>query len=126
MQITCTEVGPDRIQPWHEDHDSAKTDQLVESMTANGWTGPPVVAIYNDGDPIAITGSHRIPAARRTETDIPVVDLDELLRAHGTTLADVDEQTGSDPSDPLHYETVVRLNYFLPAEVIEYYGLDAH
>ncbi len=126
MQMTGEDLDPDQIQPWHDFHNSEKIDRLVESMTTHGWRGAPLVVMHGDGFPVAITGSHRIEAARRTNTHIPTIDLDDLLSAHGLTLAEIDEKTGSNPGDELHYESIVRLDYHLPADVVAYYGLDAH
>lgn len=125
-------VGPDGLQPWNDVTDDAKVESLAESMRDGGWRGPPVVVIpgrdygWGAGSPIAITGSHRIHAAREAGIEVLTVDLDELLRKHGTSLAEVDEQTGADPDDERHTESVTRLDHFLPGEVIERYGLDAH
>src|SRR5690348_2748995 len=132
MQMAAELRNPDRIQPPHEAYDGDKLADLVTSMRANGWQGAPVVTIagrdhgWGEGDPIAVTGSHRIAAAQQAGIDIPVVDLDTLLHEHGTSLAEVDEETGTDPDDERHTEAVTRLDYYLPADIVEYYGLDAH
>jgi hypothetical protein len=129
---TTTHTEPTRIQPWHEVTDQDKYLALVESMRANGWVGAPIVVItgrdhgWGAGDPTAITGSHRIAAAIETGTDIPTVDLDDLLAEHGTSLTELDEEYGTDPDDDRHEEAVTRLAYHLPANVVEQYGLDAH
>lgn len=125
--IATTTLNPNEIQPWHDAHDDSKLASLVNDMTASGWAGAPIVVITSaDRDPIAITGSHRIAAAREAGIDVPTIDLDDLLHAHGTSLAAIDDEVGSDPDDEQHYEAVVRLDYYLPAPVIECYGLDAH
>lgn len=130
--IQVTTWDPRRIQIWHDVEDPAKLADLTASMRAVGWVGAPVVTIagrdygWGEGDPIAITGSHRIPAAAEAGIEVPAVDLDDLLRAHGTSLTDVDEQTGTDPDDERHEESITRLAYFLPADIIDFYGLDAH
>jgi ParB-like chromosome segregation protein Spo0J len=125
-------LDPARIQPWHEPDDEDKLTALADSMRTDGWVGAPIVTIaardygWGAGNPVAITGSHRIPAAAKAGVEVPAVDLDDLLRAHGSSLAEVDEQTGTNPDDERHEEAVTRLDYFLPADVIEHYGLDAH
>ena len=125
--ITITTLDPHRIQPWHNVEDEAKLARLISAMSTMGWAGPPIVVINrDDADPIAINGSHRIAAAREVGIEVPAIGLDDLLHAHGTSLAEVDEETGSAPEDELHYETVTRLDYYLPAEVVAHYGLDAH
>ena len=129
---TTTSTEPTRIQPWHEVYDQDKFETLVESMRANGWVGAPVVVIagadhgWGAGDPIAITGSHRIAAAIEADIDVPTISLDDLLAEHGTSLAELDEEHGTAPDDERHEEAVTRLAYHLPADVVDHYGLDAH
>jgi ParB-like chromosome segregation protein Spo0J len=123
--IEMTERDPRRIQPWHEVQDEAKLAALVESMATTGWRGAAVVVVERvDGDPVAVTGSHRIAAAHEAGIEVPTVSVDDLLRAEGTSLAELDEMYGNCEGD--HYEAILRLDEHLPVEVIEYYGLDAH
>jgi ParB-like chromosome segregation protein Spo0J len=125
-------IDPDRIQPLHEPDDTDKVADLTAAMTADGWTGAPVIVIdgvdrgWGAGDPQAITGSHRIAAARAAGIDIPTVNFRDVLVEYGFTLAQLDEEYGVDPDDDTHYEAVRRLDEHLPAEAVEYYGLDAH
>jgi len=125
-------VDANDLQPWNDLEDEDKVAALAESMRTDGWRGPPVVVIpgkdygWGPTSPIAITGSHRIYAAREAGIEVPTVDLDELLGKHGTSLDEIDAQTGADPDDERHIESVIRLDYFLPDDVIEQYGLDAH
>ncbi|HET8684787.1 MAG TPA: ParB N-terminal domain-containing protein [Micromonosporaceae bacterium] len=120
------------VEPWNDVEDEGKLASLAESMRDGGWRGPPVVVIpaqdygWGAGSPQAITGSHRIHAAREVGVQVPTVSLDDLLSRHGTSLAEVDEQTGADPDDERHTESVVRLGILLPEDVIEQYGLDTH
>lgn len=129
MQIEM--VDPHRIQQLHGENDPRKVADLAASMTDNGWTGAPIVVIpgqdhgWGAGDPQAITGSHRIAAARQVEIDVPTIDLNDLLAEHGLTLASLDEEYGVD-DDAAHYEAIRRLDEHLPGVVVDYYGLDAH
>jgi uncharacterized ParB-like nuclease family protein len=114
-----------RIQPWHDVQDETKLAALIEAMTVAGWTGHAVVVIeQEEGDPVAITGSHRIAAARETGTEVQTVNVEDLLRAEGTSLAALDEMYGNFNDD--HYEAVIRLGDHLPADVVAFFGLDAH
>lgn len=124
-----SERDPHRIQPWNDADDRAKLAQLIDSMETNGWAGAPVLVITEpDGDPIAITGSHRIHAARQADIDVPTVDLADLLTEHGHNLdALIGEYTDAGLNyEDARYEVICRLDEHLPAEVAENYGIDAH
>ncbi len=57
---------------------------------------------------------------------MPVVYLEEILAEYGYDwLAEVAEWNAAGASDPW-YEVVVRLDAYLPAGVVDFYGLDAH
>lgn len=131
--LTVTEIDPDRVQTWNDVDDHGKYASLVESMSSHGWQGAPVVVIpgvdhgWGEGDPHAVTGSHRIAAAREAGIDVPTVQLDDILHEHGTSLAELDEAYGVDPQeDPSHMEAVRRLDEVLPSEVVDFFGFDAH
>jgi len=63
-----------RIKPPHEVRDKDKLKKLSESMKTDGWQGRPILAFVEPNGTIqAVTGSHRIAAAKRTKTPIPVV-----------------------------------------------------
>lgn len=59
----------------HAPTDPAKLASLIDAMRRDGWTEaiPAVIAIGDE----AITGSHRIAAAKETDTPIRAVDLIE-------------------------------------------------
>lgn len=90
-------MNPFLITPPHEVRDAAKLAQLVESMRRDGWTGRPVV-IVDTGTWQAITGSHRIEAARILGIDVPTVEADESLWEEYT-------QRGLDDTDRLRIAT---------------------
>jgi len=51
-------------------------------MKKNGWTGRPLLA-YEDGNGIhAITGSHRLTAAKNTNTPVPYILVDDATLVH--------------------------------------------
>ena len=73
---TETTISPAHIAAPHRVTDRAKFDALVAAMTASGWEGRPVLAwrCGEDGEVTALTGSHRIAAARKAGLDeIPVL-----------------------------------------------------
>lgn len=127
-----TQMSACHIEPPHDPHDEAKLDQLTESMRLYGWIGAPVVVIdRGDADPLAVTGSHRIVAAREVGIDVPTVTLADLLAEHGTSLTsltdliDCFEAAGLDRDDAIH-EAAIRAADQLPVSVVAHYGLDLH
>ena len=76
------------IIPLHEVRDAAKRDALMASMTKVGWQGRPILAVRQaDGALMAITGSHRIDAARRVGVTPDVLIIDDVTMSDGTELS---------------------------------------
>lgn len=126
-QMTTTDAH--RIEAPHDAHDEARLNQLTESMRRDGWVGAPVVVIdREDADPLAVTGSHRIAAAREAGIDVPTVTLADLMAEHGASLADLigDFEAAGLDHDDAAYEAAIRATDYLPASVVEHYGLDLH
>jgi len=104
--------------PRHEVYDPAKRDRLAADMATRGWADAPIVADVEAAR--AITGSHRIAAARITGTEVPAVDLAELCKACGIDLWEFVTDGGyADLEDALPH-----LCAALPVGVAEAYGLD--
>lgn len=107
------------VAAWNEVADPELYNRLIADFTTgHGWAGPPVVVdrISNQ----AVTGSHRIHAARAADIPVPVVYLDDLFEAHG-----LDWDAWLDEHDGELYEAVRMLNYAgLPDEVSDYLGFD--
>lgn len=61
------------ISPLHEVEHMALYSELVASLYHDGWVGRPILATELDGEIIALTGSHRIAAARHNDMEVPVV-----------------------------------------------------
>lgn len=102
--------------PRHDVYDPAKRDQIAADMTANGWQGAPIVADTTTCQ--AITGSHRISAARLADVEVPVVDLADLAAACGIDLWEF-------TADYVDLEDALpHLCAALPAFVRDAYGLD--
>lgn len=69
------DLDPYEIQPLNAITDQAKYEKMVEDMETEGYKGAPIVAMENGNEGyIALTGSHRIYAARRAGIDIPKVN----------------------------------------------------
>lgn len=68
------DLGPYEIQPLNAITDQAKYEKMVEDMETEGYKGAPIVVMENGNEGyIALTGSHRIYAARKAGIDIPAV-----------------------------------------------------
>lgn len=50
-----------------------EVQKMSEKMESDGWTGRPLLVINDE----AITGSHRIAAARKAQIDIPVIEISD-------------------------------------------------
>ena len=50
-----------------------EVQKMSEKMESDGWTGRPLLVINDE----AITGSHRIAAARKAKIDIPVIEISD-------------------------------------------------
>lgn len=109
-------IAPADLLAWNDVADAEKIAGLIASMEADGWTGAPVVV---DGDQ-AVTGSHRIAAACKVGLDIPTVSIRDLFAEAGLDYDDAVEEYGD------RYEVIVHADRFLPASIIDRYGLDAH
>ena len=73
---TAADISPTLIYPPHEVRDEDKYEALVAGMAKGGWSGRPVLAWRATEDDCvrAITGSHRIAAARAAGLEtIPVL-----------------------------------------------------
>jgi hypothetical protein len=71
-RMTITHVKATEISPLHDVEHQDLYAQLVTSLYRNGWMGRPILAAELDGEICALTGSHRIAAARHNDMDVPV------------------------------------------------------
>jgi hypothetical protein len=81
--IADTEVSARNIETPNKVTDKELYKSLVTSMEVDGWKGAPVLAVdKGDGVYTALTGSHRIYAARKVGIDVPValIDADKLKK----------------------------------------------
>jgi len=64
------------VVPPHE----ADGDRLLASLSAHGWLGRPLLALVSGDGHQALTGSHRLAAARALEMRVPllVIEADDL------------------------------------------------
>lgn len=74
QEYDSVDVDPYDVDPVNDITDEAKIKYLVEEFEKNGYRGRPVVALGSESEQsIALTGSHRILAAREAGIEIPVV-----------------------------------------------------
>lgn len=83
-------VNPFHIMPLNEtgSHEAPDPDdvaELAESMTENGWQGAPILAYAGS----ALTGTHRIAAAREAGVNVNVLDLNDILDDAGSVIQTV-------------------------------------
>ena len=90
-----TMISPADISPLHPIRDPSRYVSLCLSMEKDGWKGRPLLAAIEDGCVWALTGSHRIQAARDSHVDaIPVYVID------GVKLASILAEMGVTSIDP--------------------------
>jgi ParB-like nuclease family protein len=68
-----------KIIPVHEARNTEKLAGLISSMQADGWAGRPILALRLDnGEVLALTGSHRLAAAEQVgiEPTTQIIDVD--------------------------------------------------
>ncbi|CRK59100.1 hypothetical protein [Alloactinosynnema sp. L-07] len=110
---SLTETRDGGIDPVHHVTDRAKLAVLVTDMDEHGWVGPPLLV---DGEQ-ALTGAHRLVAARETFTPMPRVDIGELCDALGLKWAELRHPDGDiDANLDIAAE-------HLPTEIADYLGV---
>lgn len=74
IAMVTLEVDPWRIEPPHVVKNERKYSELAAAMQESGWNGRPVLVYMSGGAYQAITGSHRIAAAREAGLErVPVL-----------------------------------------------------
>ena len=66
-------INPKNLKPLNKVEDVEKYKTIVKSMEESGYQGRPILAYMDKGKAKALTGSHRIFAARKAGIDVPVV-----------------------------------------------------
>ena len=65
------------VLPPHEVRDVANKAAILSSMAEHGWRGRPVLVAEGPNGTQAITGSHRVAAAKELGLDVPVFRIDQ-------------------------------------------------
>jgi hypothetical protein len=90
--VPDTEISASSIVAPHEPTDAAKLSQLERSMRDVAWHGRPIPVFEGAHGITALTGSHRIAAAKSVGMKVPVYKVDGLADfedASGRTISDV-------------------------------------
>jgi len=66
-------INPKNLKPLNKVEDVKKYKTILNSMEKSGYQGRPILAYMDKGKAKALTGSHRIFAAREAGIDVPVV-----------------------------------------------------
>jgi hypothetical protein len=66
-------INPKKLNPLNKIEDAEKYKTILNSMEESGYQGRPILAYMDKGKANALTGSHRIFAAREAGIDVPVV-----------------------------------------------------
>jgi hypothetical protein len=74
-------MDAENIEPLHEFRDEKKLKKLIDSMRTDGWQGRPILVLDSNALQQALTGSHRITAAKSLGMQIPVL----LFESTGVT-----------------------------------------
>jgi hypothetical protein len=91
------EVDADEIQEMHPVRNKSKLSDLVKRMKANGWQGRPVLSFKDETGIHAVTGSHRIAAARKAGISVPYVLIsDEAMEYENENSQGIFEWIGND------------------------------
>lgn len=97
LDIDVRPVSPHCIVPYHGVASEDRYETIKSSLSQNGWDGYPIV-VYDD---FALGGAHRIAAARDLDMDIPVVEIEDLIRAAGEDPSDYDINDSEDAIEAL-------------------------
>ena len=80
------------IEPPHNARDNKKLLLLTESMKNTGWQGRPILTYDVGRGNEALTGSHRIKAAREANIEVPIYEIKNVgnyVDANGKSIHDV-------------------------------------
>jgi hypothetical protein len=80
------------IEPPHKVRDNKKLLSLIESMKNTGWQGRPILTYDVGRGNEALTGSHRIKAAREANIEVPIYkikNVGDYVDANGKSIHDV-------------------------------------
>lgn len=89
---TTENVEASSINPPHGVKDKAKLASLISKMESSGWVGRPIPIYEGHAGKTALTGSHRIAAARKAGVEVPTYEVEGLadfVDSEGRTIDDM-------------------------------------
>lgn len=108
----------------HEIRDESLLESLIESMTANGWIGAPLV-----GDTISgqlLTGSHRYVAAREAGIEAPIIDVRDVFAEAGMEYDEIIAEIAAEADYLSEWGMIELAVTDLPESICTKYGIDIH
>jgi hypothetical protein len=98
-------VPASSIVELHGVRDKKKRDALQTDMELRGWSGRPLLAYRDDsGAVFALTGSHRLAAARAADIDVPIALVSDASMQHVDEIGRyLPEIAGRDDDDVLQF-----------------------
>jgi ParB-like chromosome segregation protein Spo0J len=81
----------------HEVRDVKKLEDLKNKMISNGWQGRPILTADLGSGNEALTGSHRIRAAKAAGVEVPIVRVSD-------DIADYADDAGNTIRDAMYFE----------------------
>jgi hypothetical protein len=97
-------VNPNGIEPPHSVRDVEKKEKLIQDMEQNGWVGRPILVFDVGRGNEALTGSHRIAAAKQVGIEVPIYKIDE-------SIGDYADKNGN---------TIFDAAYFEPEDIVKF------
>lgn len=118
LDLDLTQAPPPTAP--HEPDDGDKLKQLIASMNAEGWAGPPIVTSADQDR--AYTGAHRLAAwadSDRWDQPVPCVSIEDIAAAIG-----MDWGALMDDHDGDGWEAATEVAFAAPPAIRDAYGLD--
>jgi phage-related protein (TIGR01555 family) len=92
------DISPHKIKEVNKITNKAKFEELVDKMKKEGWQGRPILVLEKNGKFDAITGSHRLFAAREAKlNNVPTITIKESNnKEHRELWNDLEKSTDDD------------------------------
>lgn len=105
------------------DADQATVTAITTSMLEDGYLGAPIVVLASDGQVMAVTGQHRLLAARAAELDeVPTIDIRDVFAAADQEFDPLWAEWDYPTPSQADFESILRE---LDSDVAEQYGIES-